>query len=321
MAGDAKNIPLVDLNLGAALLAKLAPITDTKGLRALRPVVLASEWKITERQWEKIDLALRSRGYGGLPPYEHPEPKTPRGVSLKGRCRRLVGGPPSEVIPADVQVPCMRPLLDGKRSCLWHWLEGQPIELQTEWADQRRRIAERDTRYGYRARVPEAEWPEGERWCSECQTFIPLFYCTGSRCKAHASRAAHASLTKRLYDFTREDYENLLAWQKGRCYICQQVPKSRRLAVDHDHRTMLVRGLLCASDEWGCNMTLRRLLNSPAMARRALEYVTKTPLERMQAGEEPVTIDQRSQVTRVRANEDDGPIGVRDLAVDPFAGF
>jgi hypothetical protein len=330
MGGNAKNIDLVDLNLGAALLAKLAPITDTRGLRALRPEVLVKEWRITERQWAKIDLALRSRGYGGLGDYPPPPEKISRASSLKGKCRKMVtdtgrapdSAPGQHLIP---QVACARPLLEGKHSCLWHWLATQPIELQTEWADQRRRIAEdawhnaateaqRAGGYPHRSRVAETEWPEGHRWCAECQTMIPLFYCRGSRCVAHASRAAHASMVKTKYDFTREDYENLLAWQRGRCYICQQVPRSKRLAVDHDHRTDQVRGLLCANDEWGCNSTLRRLLNDKGMAKRALEYVERTPWERLQAGEASPPVSSRPRPPEAAS--------VAPRATnDPFKGF
>jgi hypothetical protein len=42
-----------------------------------------------------------------------------------------------------------------------------------------------------------------------------------------------------------EDYERMLAAQGGGCAICGAKPKSRRLHVDHDHRTGTVRGLLC----------------------------------------------------------------------------
>ena len=310
MARSKQPIPLEDLHLPAPLYNKLIEnFQDTARLRILRPEVLIREWRLTERQWERLNAALLSRGQEPLGEYLTLEKKVAK-PSLRGKCRKMVPDLLGTATLTGGTTPCGRPLKPGKRSCDWHWLADQPIEEQVEWADQRREAAEATPGWVHYARIPEKDWPPGERWCSECQTFIPLFYCTGSRCKAHASRAAHASLTRRLYDFTREDYEALLAWQKGRCYICQQLPHKKRLAVDHDHRTMLVRGLLCASDEWGCNMTLRRLLNIPAMARRALEYVTKTPLERMQAGEEPVTIDQRSQVTRTRAQAD-----------DPFAGF
>lgn len=40
-------------------------------------------------------------------------------------------------------------------------------------------------------------------------------------------------------------YDKMLAAQGGKCAICKRPPKSRRLAVDHDHKTGKVRGLLC----------------------------------------------------------------------------
>jgi hypothetical protein len=42
-----------------------------------------------------------------------------------------------------------------------------------------------------------------------------------------------------------EQYELLLYAQGGHCALCPNVPKTRRLAVDHDHRSGQVRGLLC----------------------------------------------------------------------------
>ena len=42
-----------------------------------------------------------------------------------------------------------------------------------------------------------------------------------------------------------DDYTALLDVQGGGCAICGATPKTRRLHVDHDHRTGQVRGLLC----------------------------------------------------------------------------
>jgi hypothetical protein len=44
---------------------------------------------------------------------------------------------------------------------------------------------------------------------------------------------------------TDAEYERLLAAQGGTCALCPNLPKTRRLHVDHDHATMRVRGLLC----------------------------------------------------------------------------
>lgn len=46
-----------------------------------------------------------------------------------------------------------------------------------------------------------------------------------------------------------EEYARRLAAQDGRCLICGRPPQTRRLHVDHDHKTGQVRGLLC----YGCN--------------------------------------------------------------------
>lgn len=181
------------------------------------------------------------------------------------------------------QPGCEYPRFEAYHRCLWHWLLTQPIATQVAHAKGRLAYYIEQNGTDLRSRVSSSEWPMGKRWCSGCQWFVPMFYIRGSRCKACASVAAHASHLKRTYDITEEDYQRLLAWQRGRCYICRQVPRSKRLAVDHDHVTGQVRGLLCANDEFGCNVTLRRLLNDVEMAQRALAYVRRSPWDRMQA--------------------------------------
>ena len=70
-------------------------------------------------------------------------------------------------------------------------------------------------------------------------------------------RAAHTEQErerryKRLYGITIADYEAMLEFQEGVCAICERPPRTLRLAVDHDHKTGKVRGLLCNT----CNQTL-----------------------------------------------------------------
>lgn len=49
------------------------------------------------------------------------------------------------------------------------------------------------------------------------------------------------------YQITELEYRALYRAQGGRCYVCRKAKgKARRLAVDHDHLTGEVRGLVCS---------------------------------------------------------------------------
>jgi hypothetical protein len=65
------------------------------------------------------------------------------------------------------------------------------------------------------------------------------------------------------YGITCDDYWGLFDRQGGRCAICRMPPRSRRLVVDHDHRTGAIDGLC----HFGCNRRLhdrlRRYLADP----------------------------------------------------------
>ncbi len=137
---------------------------------------------------------------------------------------------------------CGYPALPSRQFCQWHALLRQSSQEQAQAAQNRlsrRPVAEHE------ARVPKSLWPAGERWCAGCQSFVPLFYSSGSRCKACASLAAHASRVQKTYGITAERYDEILASQGGRCAICRNASRTIRFAVDHDHKTGAVRGLLC----------------------------------------------------------------------------
>ena len=69
------------------------------------------------------------------------------------------------------------------------------------------------------------------------------------------------------YGVTPEQYEQMMLDQNGVCAICNQ-SCIRALAVDHDHETGVVRGLLC----WKCNTGLGRL---EQYLDRAIEYARR----------------------------------------------
>lgn len=65
--------------------------------------------------------------------------------------------------------------------------------------------------------------------------------------KAQKARTHDARVVK-VYGLAPGEYAALLAYQGGTCAIpgCRANGKSRRLAVDHDHNTGEIRGILCA---------------------------------------------------------------------------
>lgn len=70
-----------------------------------------------------------------------------------------------------------------------------------------------------------------------------------SKCKEYRRKY----YLKHTYGITLADYDEMLEQQRGGCAICGGVSSDgSRLAVDHDHETGEVRGLLCMN----CNLKL-----------------------------------------------------------------
>lgn len=76
----------------------------------------------------------------------------------------------------------------------------------------------------------------------------------------------------RKYGLPEGGYDELLAAQGGSCAICGKKPRTKSLALDHDHRTKRIRGLLCTGLR-GCNKALGPFEADPKVARRAAAYL------------------------------------------------
>ncbi len=70
--------------------------------------------------------------------------------------------------------------------------------------------------------------------------------------KAGGKDVPYAQLIRREYGITLDEYNTQLRTQAGRCAVCRRpetittkAGQPRRLAVDHDHATGALRGLLC----------------------------------------------------------------------------
>jgi len=76
---------------------------------------------------------------------------------------------------------------------------------------------------------------------------------------------------RRRYGLTSQAYAALLGKQEGRCAVCAQILESgRKRAVDHDHTTGVVRGLLCQH----CNLCIGHAQDDPKILGAAMKYLT-----------------------------------------------
>lgn len=132
-----------------------------------------------------------------------------------------------------------------------------------------------------RARRRQAECPDGLRWCTVCDEFLPpgqfpaLIVTKGLHiCSACRSRQASSRHLARDFGLDDAQYEALLKRQEGVCAICHRPPKKIRLHIDHDHKTGVIRGLLCS---WCNHKLLSGARDSIEVLRNAVAYMEAPP--------------------------------------------
>lgn len=137
----------------------------------------------------------------------------------------------------------------GKQGRRWSCI---PCQL----ADRRRRYAARREYELARARA----WQVANR----------------DRTRGYDRKRYYANLARQMrtsrYGLTPDDYFALVEKQRGVCAICKQTCEAtgKRLAIDHDHVTGNVRGLLC----FHCNSGLGKFRENPALLQAAIDYLT-----------------------------------------------
>jgi len=120
-------------------------------------------------------------------------------------------------------------------------------------------------------------------WCKDCRN---------SRQREHYAEYSEEQkerhrwrVIKSLYGLTKDEFMALYTKQRGLCAICLReiaVPEGRGsgrgasmklgpAVVDRDHKTSVVRGLLCND----CNIGLGRFGDDPARLNRAARYLLK----------------------------------------------
>ena len=87
----------------------------------------------------------------------------------------------------------------------------------------------------------------------------------------HKNKCEHCRRPSRI--ISRDDYNKVFIEQDGKCLICgkHQSELEKGLAVDHDHITGKVRGLLC----FHCNIGLGMFRDDITLLTNAINYLVK----------------------------------------------
>ena len=109
----------------------------------------------------------------------------------------------------------------------------------------------------------EAQKETKKRWSAERRLLYP--------------EAQRESSLKKNYGIGIADFNVMLSKQNNVCAICGKPEKDlnhntgtpRNLAVDHDHKTGKIRGLLCGN----CNKGLGKFLDDPELLLKAVNYL------------------------------------------------
>ena len=113
-------------------------------------------------------------------------------------------------------------------------------------------------------------------WCKSCKTAATVRYNLDPANWEKRKFQQWKWLLKTKFNITPEQYQKMLDGQDGRCAICGNPPKTRRLAVDHDHKSRKIRGLLCMR----CNYNLLGQTRGTAkLFRSAADYLENPPAE------------------------------------------
>ena len=109
--------------------------------------------------------------------------------------------------------------------------------------------------------------PDGKRlYCKSCIKTDMLNWSRNNREKArinakvwYKNNSQKAKIKQYLYRYglTSEQYNQMLDDQQSRCAICEE--EKKKLVIDHNHTTMVVRALLCHK----CNLRLGHYESNP----------------------------------------------------------
>jgi hypothetical protein len=116
---------------------------------------------------------------------------------------------------------------------------------------------------------------KGLKKCIKCKDILPIylsFYPHKSACKNCSSKkykGVKETFLLKTYGINLDAYNELKEAQSNKCAICKAEPTQRELAIDHDHKTGKIRGLLCLN----CNVGISYFKDNPFLLQQAISYL------------------------------------------------
>lgn len=98
------------------------------------------------------------------------------------------------------------------------------------------------------------------------------------RLKAYSKKHEAVKRNTKLqikYGLSEAAYLLKFAEQKGLCAICEQPDERRALSIDHNHKNLQVRGLLCTR----CNLLIGIAQENLKLLAASIEYLRKWNVE------------------------------------------
>ena len=191
-------------------------------------------------------------------------------------------------MPKKVCANCGGPKEDGRGRRLCKACSNEPAYLKA--AKEAQLHSAEQTRRKSGIKPPKVKVrADGMVWCLGCCDYIPPSrfkqHATKSkgaayapRCKKCLSAFQHEQRLRYAYGIDGVEYYRIFEYQGGVCFICQRKPHKKRLAVDHNHKTGEVRGLLCKT----CNRDIiGTAKDEVAFLERAIDYLKNPPASRL----------------------------------------
>ena len=141
-----------------------------------------------------------------------------------------------------------------------------------------KRKAEKDVGEFYRdSTKPDGRRPDCKKCLDNSQSKMGQLYKQTHR--SEIALSAKNCIYKKKYGITLDQYNKMVAEQNGVCAICGQ-PENikgttinpRGLAVDHNHNTGKIRGLLCGR----CNRAVGLIKDRWEIAQNMMYYLKRT---------------------------------------------